>query len=244
MKLNFLQKIGFRAKNRTVESPGFNEDDELDIKRQTLFQKAKEKNANGDCNGAILDLNRVINNYPESSSQAEVYLYRGKINSHQLRSYAKALADLDTSIRLKPNVVEAYRVRGDIKKEMGDFKGAMKDLNYGIKLNKANAGLYLSRGMLHDVMRKRTKSIKDLKRAVKLNVSNGDDAFNAEFHLLIGMMSSTIKNYKDAIESLTTAIECNPQLSKAYNERADTWEFLGFEEEAIQDRDRAEELMA
>lgn len=58
------------------------------------------------------------------------------------------------------------------------------------------------------------------------------------------MMSSTIKNYKDAIESFKTAIEYNFEQSKAYNERADTWGYLGFEKEAIQDRDSAGELMA
>ena len=57
-----------------------------------------------------------------------------------------ALADFNKAIELKPDYVNAYDARGNVRSKKGDLDGALADYNKAIGLNPTNFNAYDNRG--------------------------------------------------------------------------------------------------
>ncbi len=67
------------------------------------------------------------------TTRAEPYFYRAvaKLN---LEDYRGAEQDASTSIRIKPFIVDAFKVRGVARQNMGNYAGALTDYESGLRL--------------------------------------------------------------------------------------------------------------
>lgn len=76
-----------------------------------------------------------INNNPENS---KAYEARGEYFL-KIKEYKKALVDLNNSLVLNPNSIDALYIRLVVKYNLNDLNGALEDLNFGLnKLIKGN----------------------------------------------------------------------------------------------------------
>lgn len=66
--------------------------------------------------------------------------------SHRLGDDAKAAADLDSAIALRPGAPDAYRRRGLYRMATGDAKGGLADIDHAIALNPELMEARMSRG--------------------------------------------------------------------------------------------------
>ncbi len=79
---------------------------------------------------SIQYFNQAIN---ADTTRAEPYFYRAvaKIN---LDDYRGAEQDASASIRIKPFIVDAFKVRGVARQNMGNYGGALEDYDAGLRL--------------------------------------------------------------------------------------------------------------
>ena len=68
------------------------------------------------------------------SNNYEYYSNRA-MASFNIKQYKDALADIDLSLKMKPNFPNAYYLRGNIKDKMGDHDGAIRDFTKEVVFN-------------------------------------------------------------------------------------------------------------
>ena len=89
-----------------------------------------------------------------------------------LKDYTGAIADYNKGIQLKPDIADAYSIRGVGKMFLQDYRGAIADLNKAIQLNPYNANFYYTRGNLKDVLKDKTRACLDWSKAGELGYSD------------------------------------------------------------------------
>lgn len=120
----------------------------------------------------IADCSQVIKLGSKSKiADALAYCYRGKAN-FKLKKYSLALADLNTSIKLRNNDEDAYSSRADVYYEMKKYAQAITDYTMAIKLAPNDAGNYHFRGHCYDELKKYDLALKDYTMAVQLDPSD------------------------------------------------------------------------
>jgi len=125
----------------------------------------------GDYDKAIADLNRTIQQNPNSSA---AYFNRSLAYSGK-DDFTKAIADLDKSIQLNPNNADAYLLRGSAFAMNGD--GADKviaELNEAVRLNPNSADAYFLRGAAYSNKEDYGRAIADFEAALRINPRHTD----------------------------------------------------------------------
>jgi tetratricopeptide (TPR) repeat protein len=126
------------------------------------FNRAVEKQKNGDQEGALQDFNEAIRLQPD---YVEAYNERGEIRK-SLGDTKGAISDFSQAIQLKPNFAYAYNNRGVVRYYSSDKKGAIEDYNKAIELNPMYAEAYSNRGL---ALVDRQEAILDHSRAIQIN---------------------------------------------------------------------------
>jgi tetratricopeptide (TPR) repeat protein len=78
-----------------------------------------------------------------------------------------AAEDLDTALRLSPQWVSGYTLRGRAYRELGKLKAALEDLNMAVALD-ASAENYYQRGLTNEALADYMRAIDDYTIALEI----------------------------------------------------------------------------
>jgi len=146
----------------------------------------------------------------------------------------KAIEYLTNSIRLKPDLAEAYGNRGlAYSKDLRHYRRAIDDFDKAIHLKPDLADVYNNRGLTYDKLGQYQRAIKDYDEAIRLKPGDADAYYNR------GRTYHHLKQYQRAINDFDEAISIEPNDAKAYTERGLTYGIMGQAKRAIKDLDEA-----
>ncbi len=177
--------------------------------KQELYQEGLNKYDVGNYEGAIEDLNQVIESDPKN---ALAYNRRGDAY-YRLGDYEQAQADSSQAISLNPQDANAYFDRGFAFSELGKYKEAIADYTQAIKLNSDNAYAYYGRGLARAQLKDNKGAIGDFSKAIALKPQY------TEAYLQRGILRRRLKLRQGAIQDFDTVIKINPSDAKAYYQR-------------------------
>ena len=119
----------------------------------------------------------------------------------------------------------------------GTYPQAIARFGDAIRIRQDFAEAYLQRGIVHHVLGENGPALADLDRAVTLN-PDLSEAYNVR-----GVILRDQGDFKSAIEALTECIRIQPT-ADAYYQRGQTYESNGQHQKAIDDYDRAVDLLS
>jgi len=136
----------------------------------SLFTLGMARRAAGDWEGAIARFSDALSQETEALSslnQSLIYFYRG--SEYLLKGeYALALADFNQTIKLQPNLAEAYANRVLLHIVKNDYIHALADANQAIKLKPDLALAFNNRGIIYAAMGNYDGAISDFSQTLKL----------------------------------------------------------------------------
>ena len=197
-----------------------------------FLNRASARGFNGDANGAIADLSRVIELDPKS----EPAIYRRGAYKLQKGDYDGAIPDLSRAIELSPSTADYYSDRGLAKLRKNDNDGAIGDFTRAIELDPKNAIGYRNRALAKNIKRDAEGAIADFDHAIELDPKNAG-AFNSR-----GAIKKSKSDLDGAIADFNHAIELNDKLAIAYKNRGEAKQVKGDAAGAKADLNRAGEL--
>ncbi|MCM1981792.1 tetratricopeptide repeat protein [Lyngbya confervoides] len=207
-----------------VETPGVFAQSRVQMSQLPALDyliRAEQRLTQGDYQGAIADLNRVIQ---IDSMFAPAYIFRGaaKVN---LRDYPSAIADFNQAIQLDPTLALAYVGRGEAKANLGDYPSAIADFNQAIQLDPTLALAYVGRGVTKANLGDYPGAIAELNQAIQLDPTLATAYANrSEGYTLL-------KKGSEALQDAEQAIRLDPKLHYGYVARGaariETGDFAG-----------------
>ncbi|HMH44120.1 MAG TPA: tetratricopeptide repeat protein, partial [Pyrinomonadaceae bacterium] len=141
----------------------------------------------------------------------------------------KAIEELDSSIRMRPDFARAYWARGQVYVEKKDHKRAIGDYDTAIKLDPTVAEFYDDRGDARLALDQWEQAIADYKKATVV-----DPHFALGFYDL-GLAYSRRKLFHEAIDSITRYITLEPDDWDGYQLRQEMYQSTGEFDLAIAD---------
>ena len=199
------------------------------------FYRAKVHHQLGDFRKMIADYDEAIRLNP---NLAEMYFYRALAYSDLNRQHnlGRAALDLTAAIKLNPDYMDAYNLRGRIHSWNGDHDLAIADFSQAIKLNPDNAALYSYRGMAYFKKGDIDRALTDYNEAIKINP---DDAGLYSIRIEVYLRRDDLNR---AIADYGQLIRLKPNNPDAYNKRGDAHMEKGAVDRAIADYGKAIEL--
>jgi tetratricopeptide (TPR) repeat protein len=172
------------------------------------------------------------------SKDAAAYTSRG-IAKLQKDDWDGAIADFNRALRFDPKLAQAYDNRGLAKTEKGDLEGAITDFNRVLQLNPKNGIAYNNRGNAKAHKGDFDGAIADFNRALQLNPKlakayyNRGNAKREKYDLLVsgavdefpfpdydlGTRKAEKRYLNAAVADFNRALQLNPKLAKAYDNR-------------------------
>lgn len=151
----------------------------------------------------------------------------------RLRLYGKALADLDTAIKLDPELASAYHSRGLVYKMRGDFNDALRDFAQALRLAPNVAETYNDRGNVFYDLGQLDKALNDYNRALEL------DPGMAKVYNNRGLVYTQRKQYDRALVEFDQTIKLDTSYDDAFYNRGLTHAILGHHAKAVSDFSQA-----
>lgn len=210
---------------------------------ESYYESAAARSAQGDHEGAISDLNRIIAMNPQ---QSEAYNRRGNEYTYLQKSqeavddytkailldpqnysaysnrsklladsgfHSMAIIDCNQAIAIAPNFATAYSNRAYVKSLLGLHEEAISDCSQAILLDPASAQAYNARAATYYALDRYTDALADYTKAREL------DPKDARFHFNIGLIKQNLKDPRGAVADFSKAIELQPQYTNAYSSR-------------------------
>ena len=146
------------------------------------------------------------------SISAETYFTWGH-TKYYLGDYKGAIADYDSSIRLKPDNAAVYYNRGIAKDDLGQYFAAIADYDSAIRLKPDYAGAYNNRGIVKDNLGQHSAAITDYDSAIRLNPDDARAYYNR------GGAKRKLGQHSAAITDFDIAIHLKPDDARAYLNR-------------------------
>ena len=173
---------------------------------------------------AIQDFATAASLYLQQSKNAEFQTmfdrieekYQTTNSAKSPENYNQKLIDYTVAIGQNPKNAEAYKNRGIVHKDLGEFEKAIADLTRSISFNSQDSESYYNRGIVYQNQGKYEDAIFDLSQAIKLN----DDFVMAYINRAVVYQQS--KEYTQAAKDLQKASE----LSKQQNMLAEFYRIL------------------
>jgi tetratricopeptide (TPR) repeat protein len=160
------------------------------------------------------------------------FLMNGRISLSEER-FVDAIRYFNTAISARPELFEAYFLRGVAKFNLGDFQGAIEDYTTTLGIHPLYVRAYHYRGIAHDRVNNYYDATKDFEKALSI------DPFDAGLHVANGATRMHLRDYAGAVRDYDMALLINPALSYAYLNRGIAKRFLGMNEDALSDFDKA-----
>ena len=146
------------------------------------------------------------------SISAETYFTWGN-TKYDLGNYKGAIADYDSTIRLKPDLAKAYNNRGIAKRKLGQHFAAIADYDTAIRLKPDDADAYYNRGIAKDKLGQHFAAIADYDIAIRLKPDLAIAYYNR------GIAKDDLGQHFAAIADYDTAIRLKPDYAYAYLNR-------------------------
>jgi tetratricopeptide (TPR) repeat protein len=131
------------------------------------------------------------------------------------RDYAIAQSNFSAAIRMDSKNAEAYAGRGLALSGMGQHVRAMMDFNQALQINSRSARALTGRGLAQVALRQQAAAMLDVEQAIRTSPT----AFTYCGH---GQVLYATKAYREALESLDTAVRIDNHCADAYYWRAMT----------------------
>lgn len=185
----------------------------------------------GDLDEAVAQYSRALESAPTPEAQAQVHQARAA-TYYRMGEPDKALADADAVIRLRPDLADAYSLRGQILQAKGQPDLALNDLEIAVRL-KPEARNYGNRGFGRMALGQLDAALEDFNEAIRLKPRY------AEAYLGRGTYYLRNRDYRAAIGQFDQVIQLSPEHASAYNLRGNSYAYLGEYERSISDFDVA-----
>ena len=176
------------------------------------MDKAKEKLANGDMEGAIADVNLAI----DANATSDMYALRGEIYM-QLGDYQKALSDFNSSIEIDGLNAVAFYDRALLNMRLENYDKALNDINNALAAQSMKPSdvlsmrnLYAKRGQLNLWLKNWQGAVADYTNSLARSegsVSADVYAERAEAYTALGEYQSAINDYTSAIRVISEQIQ-------------------------------------
>ena len=178
----------------------------------------------------LLSFLTTYNTYAQINTAVYINKARQDIMNNES---AKAIERLNTVIKMKPELYDAYFYRGIAKYSLGDYTGAINDFSETISINPFFPLAYQYRGISKDALHNYHSALNDFDMAISLDVNNPGH-YSAR-----ALTKINIQNYSSAIEDLNKAIKLNPNIADFYIYRAVAKSGLNQYESALNDCNKA-----
>ena len=198
---------------------------------------------------SINDFNRAIEIDP---TNAQNYIYRSLYYQQVLKDTARALADLNKAIELKPNAHAYINRAGFYKSNSKQYVRAIEDFNKAIELEPNNPYAYEARArfysspLVDSALRDYSRAAEDYTRAIELqeqpslvamNYYNRGDCYKA-----LKIYDKAIADYSKAIELGTNNAVVQILLPYIYHSRGECYEAIGEKDKSKADMQKYKEL--
>jgi len=190
---SIIQQLGAKA------TAGQREQVKRDI--ESLYRIGGQQLNAGHYGEAIKMFSEIIRLTPDSPYP---YYNRGMARYYQRRDFDKAITDLTTALRLKPKFDKAYRMRGLVKAEQGDWAGLRDDCTSAIKLKPNDSELYNMRGGACYRLQDYQSALADFDRAIQLDNTKPEPYHNR------GLVKQRLGNLDGALADFRQALHWNP----------------------------------
>jgi tetratricopeptide (TPR) repeat protein len=209
-----------------------------------LYRRGVAHEGMGETDKALEDFTAAIKAAPE---RPLAYLERGVLLATRMRSFERAIADLNRTLELDPRNVTALIVRGTVQGELAQFGRAIADFDSAIRLAPRNSEAFQKRALARSRLGQDKEALDDYAAALRINPQNayaltgraGLEASRGQFALAIADLDAAIKinpgdaaafynrgygrfamgDYDRATEDYGLAIALDPRMSRAYANR-------------------------
>ncbi len=189
--------------------------------------------AKGDTIAALEGVSKSIE---LNRNNSDAYVMRADIMIRNKSDYAKALADMDSAIRLEPKHADYFVNRAFLKYNLDDYFGAMSDFDYAINLEPSNVVAHLNRGMLRTEVEDNNKAIEDFSFVIDSDPENYMALYNR------AMLYQKTRQYSKSIADLDKVIAKYPDLAMLYYERSESKRLMGDMKGGERDYNRSKSL--
>jgi tetratricopeptide (TPR) repeat protein len=154
----------------------------------------------------------------------------------KIARYNQATLSFDRAIALKPDLVDAYLMRGRSYVEQSDPEKALRDFSKVIELRPSDPVGWTARGAAYLELNNFPAAIADASQAIAVSPQH------APAYTLRGSAVRKSGDPKRAIADFDRAVKLDPS-AKNYFERGATYQLLGDHQAAIADFDRVIEII-
>ena len=140
------------------------------------------------------DLNLKARNYE--------YFFNRAQDKFEVANYEEAILDYNKALELSPTeICLVYSMRGNAKRNSGDFDGAISDQNKALDFDPLYADGFFNRGSAKYKMGDFTGAIDDYTQVIKINPNDSDAFFNR------AIAKKEVRDLKSACEDWKKAAE-------------------------------------
>ncbi len=179
------------------------------INVEQVFLQIQAKLKAEDLNGALADLNNLINYRPDLIS---AYLHRGALH-WRLSRVETALENWSTVLNLEPNHPQALNNRAVAHLSQGNLAEALADLDQLIAVDPQFPGAYFNRSLVHSRMQNYEAALTDVSAALD------QEPENPEVYQLRGIARYLLGDQPGALADLNQALELDPNQASALQNR-------------------------
>ncbi|KUG22124.1 hypothetical protein ASZ90_008094 [hydrocarbon metagenome] len=125
--------------------------------------------------------NPALSSAPTTTPGAVIDLYNNALalcSSGKCTDPQKAIEYLDEAIKRKPDLAEAYNIRGNADGDLGQHQRAIEDYNEAIRLKPNYAHAYYNRGYTYSKLGQYPQAIEDYNEAIHLKLENTSVYYN------------------------------------------------------------------
>lgn len=240
-----------KSGNNVLAQVEFSTAYKLDGSPKALFYKALTEQRLGNLDAALKSYNALI-----GSQSKNLYGYAGRASLYiKQGNFDDAILDCDTMLSIKPDFIDAYRLRAIANSASGKYKEAILDatryvdslavlgkLNVSTDVTQVNSTgsnnralqeVYAARAFSYFQVKKFDEAIEDYTKAIEL------DTKNPHMYASRALAYKCEKAYKKALEDIETALQLDPSDSTLYKLRGQCYSGTGDAAKAAADLDRA-----
>src|SRR5262249_33253897 len=136
--------------------------------------------------------------------------YTNGVRSYQSNRYEQAVLDFSHAVDLKPDLAEAYRMRGRAYSLLGDNDKAISDFTKVSALMPGDGSVLVERGFVHYGIKNPTQAMADATSALRL-----DDKLARAYNLR-ATIERSIGEIPQAIADFSRAVALAPNLDNYF----------------------------
>ncbi|HLZ19802.1 MAG TPA: tetratricopeptide repeat protein, partial [Smithellaceae bacterium] len=163
-------------------------------------------------------------------------LFLSLLTWRQVGYWKNSLILFDHTLKVTDNNWFAYKSRGNVYYDLGDYRSAIADYDKALQITSRYAEAYNNRGTAYIKLGDCKQAIADLNRALEIKPAYAD-AYNGRC-----TVNHILGNYGQAIADCSRAIEIKPDFATAYNNRGNAYNALGNFKLAIENYSKAIEI--